>query len=207
MSVKSLVRYYSNLLIFQYKDKPKAKAQVELFVQEAVLNLIPVSVRDSFNIFSAKGEQLDILAKYIGVKRTNNGFTGPITLGDADFLSLMKMAILSNNSGSSLYEIESLINLYFAGQVVIFDNKAMSLSYYMDSSIGTIDFAQVVVAEGLLPRPMGVSVASVIYYNNVKKFFGMASYELPVAVNVKPLNDYAAYDMDAPWLNYEYALK
>ena len=206
MSVRGLVRYYSNLLILQYKDKPRAKAQVEAFVQEAIINLLPVSIRDSFDLTTAKGEQLDFLGKYIGVKRVNNGFTGPITLNDTDFYTLMKIAILSNNSGSSLFEIQNLLQLYFSGQVVIFDNKAMSVSYYMDSSIGTIDFAQVVVAEGLLPRPMGVGVSSVIYYNNTKKFFGMRSYELP-AVNVTPFNDYAAYDTNAPWLNYDYALK
>lgn len=206
MTVLGLVKYYSKLLILQYRSKPKANAQVKLFVEQSVMNLLPLKVLNGFGTYTAIGNQLDIIAKYVGVSRVNNGFTGPISLGDSDLLALIKMAILSNTSGSSLYEIQKLINIYFTGQVLVFDTKAMGLSYYMDSSAGTVDFAQVVVNEELLPRPMGVGISSVIYFDRIRSLFGMCSYELPVAMNVSPLNDYSDYKLDRPWLNYDYAL-
>lgn len=64
-----LIAYYTNLLILQFRLKTKAKATVELFVREALIDLIVEKVRDGFNIETAVGEQLDIIAKYVGAKR------------------------------------------------------------------------------------------------------------------------------------------
>lgn len=64
-----LIAYYTNLLILQFRLKPKAKATIELFVEEALIDLIVEKVRDGFNIETAVGEQLNIIAKYVGAKR------------------------------------------------------------------------------------------------------------------------------------------
>ena len=204
-SVLELVHYYSNLLILQYKNLPRAKVMVELFVQEAIMELLAVQIEKGFDLDTAVGAQLDIIGKYVGISRTNQGFSSLITLNDADFLSLIKVGILSSNSGSSLFEIQNLIKKYFSGQVLVFDTKAMQLSYYMDSSIGTPDFAQVVIAEELLPRPMGVGIAGVIYSSDIRRFFGMRDYDLP-GVNISPFNSYDDYQMNRPWLSYAFAI-
>lgn len=205
MTKIQIIKYYADLLIMQYKGKPKALAHAKLLVEPAIFDFLPDKIMNAFDIETAIGKQLDVVGKYIGVARTNPGFQYPITLDDDDYRQLIKMKILSNNSGSSLKEIQDLLQIYFKGQVVIFDNRAMNLSYYMDSAAGTLDFAQVVVTIGILPRPMGVGISSVIYYSDVTKFFGMCSYQLP-ARNVSPFNDYEDYQMGTPWLDYEYAI-
>ena len=67
---EDLIKYYQNLLIIQYHNKPKAKAVIGLLVGELIdawdmLN----KVRDCFNLDVAIGKQLDILAKYYGIGR------------------------------------------------------------------------------------------------------------------------------------------
>lgn len=205
MTKIQIIKYYADLLIMQYKGKPKANAHAKLLVEPAIFDLLPEKIMNSFDIEIAVGKQLDFIGKYIGVSRTNAGFQYLITLNDDDYRQLIKIKILSNNSGSSLKEIQDLLQIYFKGQVVIFDNKAMNLSYYMDSSAGTLDFAQVVVSIGILPRPMGVGISSVVYYSDVTRFFGMGSYQLQ-ARNVSPFNDYEDYQLGTPWLDYEYAI-
>ena len=67
---KQIIEYYKNLLIIQYHNKPKAKAVIETLVSE-ILNVVDfaIQIRDCFNIETAVGAQLDIIAKYFGVSR------------------------------------------------------------------------------------------------------------------------------------------
>ena len=81
---QQLIDYYTNLLIVQYHSKPKAKATIELLVEEALVNNILFDIRDAFDIETAVGAQLDILGKYIGVDRNYTGQTFP-----ADKLALI----------------------------------------------------------------------------------------------------------------------
>lgn len=73
INLQSIVDYYTNLLIIQYKDKPKAKATVALMVNEMLANGIYFDVQNGFNINTAVGAQLDILGKYIGLNRFFKG--------------------------------------------------------------------------------------------------------------------------------------
>lgn len=70
MNKEELIKYYQNLLIIQYHNKPKAKAVIALLLGELIdawdfLN----KVRDCYNLDVAVGYQLDILAKYYGIQR------------------------------------------------------------------------------------------------------------------------------------------
>lgn len=71
--MEKLIAYYTNLLILQFKLKPKAKATIELLVAEALNDLIIEQVRDGFNVDTAIGKQLDVIAKYVGAKRSFAG--------------------------------------------------------------------------------------------------------------------------------------
>ena len=67
---EDLVKYYQNLLIIQYHNKPKAKAVIGALAWELAdawdfLN----QIKDCFNLDVAIGQQLDILAKYYGIGR------------------------------------------------------------------------------------------------------------------------------------------
>lgn len=66
----SFVDYYVNLLIIQYFNRPRARLHVGVLVQESVASEIVGQVRDAFDLETAVGKQLDILAKYRGASRT-----------------------------------------------------------------------------------------------------------------------------------------
>jgi hypothetical protein len=79
----------------------------------------------------------------------------------------------------------------------------MNMSYFIDLSLGSTDLVQVLVTQGLLPKPMAVGL-SVIYAPSDSNFFGFRTYDAEW-VN-SPLNSYAAYNMNRPWISYANAL-
>lgn len=73
MTNEELVEYYKNLLIIQYANKEKAGEMVSLCVDKAMLYEVIRKVQNGFDIATAKGPQLDVLAKYVGAQRVING--------------------------------------------------------------------------------------------------------------------------------------
>lgn len=71
--VTSIIDYYTDLLIIQYHDKPRARAHIALLVQELLAAGILFDIRDAFDLETAVGVQLDILGLYIGVSRFYKG--------------------------------------------------------------------------------------------------------------------------------------
>lgn len=137
---------------------------------------LPVAVMHGFNVIGdsiAVGNQLDVIGKYVGVSRTGQGFTTQITLNDADYLSLIQLAIIKNNSGSSLETIVGLLYQFFSTNIVVYDYADMVIQYSISSAVGSADFLQLMVTEGLLPKPMGVGEIVVIFdATNAFGFFG-----------------------------------
>lgn len=205
MTTQDIIDYYANLLILQYKGKPNAYATIQAAVTPIIMDQLPDQVQNAFEIGTAVGVQLDILGKYVGVTRTGNGFTGPITLDDADFATLITLAIFQNNAGSSLAQIQQLIANFFAGQMFVFDFKDMSMGYYINSSIGTLDLIELFITENLLPKPMGVALKATIVGPVIDNFFGFRTYQLPAA-NSSPFNTYSDYQSGRPWLSYSNAV-
>jgi hypothetical protein len=171
--------------------------------------ILPLALQNAFNLTgssTASGVQLNTLGKYAGVTRTGTGFNGvTITLSDADFLSLIQVAILRNSSGSSLSTIQALLAQFFPGEIYVFDYQNMQMSYLINSSIGSFNLAQLLVTENLLPKPMGVSLALTIYSPSINLFFGFRTYILP-AYNNTPFNSYASYNSTWVWLSYQNAV-
>ncbi len=170
---------------------------------------LPLAVQNGFNLIvdttTAVGVQLDVLGKYAGVVRSGLGFTSNIVLDDADFLSLIRMAIVQNSAGSSLSDIQGLLHEFFPGQILVFDYLNMQLNYLVSTAIGSQDLLQLFITEGILPRPMAVRVALIIYAPVITTFFGFRTYALP-AFNATPFNSYADYQLDWPWLSYANAI-
>ncbi len=71
--INEIVEYYVNLLIIQYNQQPKARAMIDLFVRKLIAEGIIFEIRDGFDLETAVGVQLDILAKYIGADRFYEG--------------------------------------------------------------------------------------------------------------------------------------
>jgi hypothetical protein len=169
-------------------------------------SILLLAIQNAFNPDTAVGKQLDIIGKYVGVTRTAQGATGPVTLEDDDFRVLIRMAVLTNSAQSDLATIQNLIFTFFAGQMRVYDYQNMRMSYLLSSSIGSLALVEMFIAQELLPRPMGVQVASIIYAPTIDNFFGFVSYEIPTNPLVKPFNTYEDYQEDWPWLLYENAV-
>lgn len=179
---------------------------VTITITETDLTL-PLAVQNAYNLTGpniATGVQLDILGKYAGVSRNGIGITGPVTLSDANFYILIQFATLFNSAGSSLGTIAGLFYPIFGRNVLIFDYLNMRMSYLINSSIGggNGDLIQVMLNEGLIPKPMGVQL-SIVYAPIITEFFGFRMYGAPSTLN-NPFNTYQDYHLTWPWLTYNY---
>ena len=71
--MKELIKYFVNLLILQYRNKPKAKATIETLAEHTFSdsqgNIFPLEVQGSYSLDTAVGKQLDTIGKYIGYDR------------------------------------------------------------------------------------------------------------------------------------------
>lgn len=150
--IDDLVGYYSNLLIKQYHDKAKAKATVEAVVRGMLSDLVFKAVGEAFDLTSASGAQLDILAKYVGVKRAPLG----INLSDTDLSFLIKMMIAKNLSNQSLKSIDDYMYLFFNDSVIVTDGKDMTITY--DFPLPIADIMDIALTSDLIPRPAGVAI-------------------------------------------------
>lgn len=198
-----LIDYYADLLIMQYKGKPKADAHIRAIVKLALMDMLPFTVMESYNLDVASGYQLDVIGKYQGVTRTGYTFSKQITLDDNSFKILIQMAIIKNTSGASLYEIDGLINKYFGNEMQVFDYGKMRIGYFINTNIASSNLIEMMITQGLLPKPMGVSLSSTIRYPILDKFFGYSTYSAGVNPNNSPYNTYDDYQTDRPWVSYK----
>lgn len=67
--VQQLIEYYVNLLIIQYHNKPKARAEIGLIADQMVANNIFLDIQNAYDIETSVGKQLDVIGKYVGVDR------------------------------------------------------------------------------------------------------------------------------------------
>ena len=77
-----LKNYYSNLLIMQYNQKPKAIATIQALSGAAIASDIEGQVKAAFDLDTAIGKQLDILGNLVGVSRVL-----PVALPTPDYFS------------------------------------------------------------------------------------------------------------------------
>ena len=199
--MQELIDYYVNLLIIQYKGKPKAEATISAFVNQALVNQLPLAILDAYNIDTAIGVQLDIIGKYQNCNRQISGIFGIINLNDNDYRTLIKLYILRNSSGSSLYDIKNILNQFFPNAIRVYDHMDMNITYYVNTSIIQSDeMANAFLSGGLLPFPMAVG-GSVIFNDRLDDFFGYQDYSRQDYRN-SPYNEWADYNMSWPYMSY-----
>lgn len=73
MTTEELKDYYKNLLIFQFVALAKARATVGAFAGEAIADQIIEQVRDGFDLDTAVGVQIDMMATYRNAPRKSPG--------------------------------------------------------------------------------------------------------------------------------------
>jgi hypothetical protein len=174
-----------------------------------------VSISVSTNI--AVGQQLDWIGKYVGVSRSGVGANGQsIDLSDADFLLFIKIAIATNNFGSSLYTIQTFLAEFFPNAIFVFDyaNTApMQMSFLIDTDAASSDLIQLILAQNKLPVPMGVEY-SVVGATVITNFFAWSDYFVASGAqpaNTTPINNIGGYDLGHTntayrWMDYSYSL-
>ena len=203
--VSDYSKYLSNLLIIQYNSKPRAKATIEslgaMFPDELIL-----AIRDGFNIETAEGKQLDILAKYIGAERGyTNSSNQKAVLTDEEFRILLKLKIIVNSGSGTLYGLEtSLYNLFGTGIRVVenldaYGNQTMSLTYYIRSDWANVGLAA--VQQKILPHPTGVGYT----YNLAarEKYFGFIEYNDLSHPYTTGFRDYNDPDKEGEMYSYD----
>lgn len=169
--------YYSNLLILQYHNKPKAKATIESTVSLLPDDLI-MDVINGFDIETAIGKQLDILGEYIGIDRYYLVDNQAELLSDEDYRLLMKLKAISNTSNLSHKALDDSL-YYFFGNTVRMDSEGnMEMTYFVPKDKTPI--IQAAIQKEVLPKPMGVRCSYIIEYD--KKFFGFCTYQNQTAV-------------------------
>lgn len=161
---------------------------------------LPIAVQNSFNLNTAVGVQLDVIAKYQGVTRYGNSFSGPITLSDDDLRTLIKFMIIKNTSNSSLDSIQSLVHNMFGNYVLVFDYTGMRMGYFLSSTIISTNLMQMLLKSNILPKPAGVQLGVTVYTPIVNQFFCMSTYIASGLGN--PFNSYSSYITTWPWLSY-----
>jgi hypothetical protein len=169
--------YYSNLLIMQYHNKPKAKATIE-----ATVGLLPddliMEVINGFDIETAVGKQLDILGEYVGVDRYYLVDNQAELLDDEDYRILIKMKAISNTSDLSHKSLEEALYNFFGNTVRMDSDGNMEMTYFVPKNKTPI--IQAAIQKEVLPRPMGVRCSYIIEYD--KRFFGFCTYQNQTAV-------------------------
>lgn len=172
--MSALDTYYSNLLILQYHNKPKAKATIE-----ATVGLLPddliLEVINGFNIETAIGKQLDILGIYVGVDRFYDNEGVMESLSDEDYRILIKLKAIADTSDLSHKSLNEALYQFFGNDVRMDSEGNMEMSYFVPK--GKTAIIRAAIQKEVLPRPMGVRVAYINEYDKV--FFGFRTYEHP----------------------------
>lgn len=69
----NIEEYYANLLILQYRNKPKARATIKMLVDICMGDGLVFELNDCLNIDTAVGKQLDLIGQILGCNRNIYG--------------------------------------------------------------------------------------------------------------------------------------
>ena len=72
--IASIENYYADLLIIQYRNKPKARATIKLGVDLYLTDGLVFDLQNVLDIDTAVGVQLDLIGKILGCNRNIFGF-------------------------------------------------------------------------------------------------------------------------------------
>jgi len=68
-SISDVVKFYTDRMANIYRSKPKASAQMALFVKQMLADNLVSELNPAYDIDLATGAQLDVIGKYVGVSR------------------------------------------------------------------------------------------------------------------------------------------
>lgn len=157
-------KQYTDLIIKQYWEKPKAFAEIEAKAgnYEKVKNFYD-SVLEAFDLDTATGRTLDIIGKIVGIERVE-----PELDDDETFRFFIKLQISVNISSAYMVSsdekgtgLQDAVFLAFSGLAYVTDKKNMSIDLYIDESV-PLSTIQLILKLNLIPKPQGVRIGNVV---------------------------------------------
>ena len=177
---------YSQLLIYQYARKPKARATIDSVLGEYdKLSDNAIDLLNQWDIDQARGFSLDIIGRRIGVSRTlpaaiAKGYFGylnsidgepwgqgawyrsgeslgdSITLNDTDYRFLIRAKIYKNFQIGTIEYITNALKKIINPDALIQDNLDMTATIFLPMASLSLLQGYMVRQMDILPRPMGV---------------------------------------------------
>ena len=166
---------WSETLLSQFAGSPIITSLIESF-NDAMDPAADIAAFQKYiwNVNSAVGGGLDIWGKIVGVSRTVPS-SPPVTLGDADFRTLILVKAAANIGNVTVPTLNRLLSQIFAfyGVVYVQENLDMTLTYVFNFAPTTAQIA-IVENSGVMPRPAGVQV-TITWPSMPTPFFGFDS--------------------------------
>lgn len=194
---------YSELLIYQYIKKPKAKATIDALMGEYdKLAENAIDLLNQWDIDQARGFSLDMIGRRIGVSRTlpsavSKGYFGylnsingepwgegvwyrsgestgdALTLNDGDYRFLIKAKILKNFQDGSMDYVLRALRQLLSPDANLQDNYDMTVTVFLPLSTLNILQSYMIQQMDILPRPVAVMYT---YINASGKEFGFDGF-------------------------------
>ena len=194
---------YSQLLIYQYARKPKARATIDSVLGEYdKLSDNAIDLLNQWDIDQARGFSLDIIGRRIGVSRTlpaaiAKGYFGylnsidgepwgqgvwyragestgdTLVLNDQDYRFLIRAKIFKNFQNGTFDYILNAFRIIISPDSNIEDNLDMTAKVYIPIASLTLLQRYMVEKMDILPRPMGVLYT---YLNGSIRAFGFDGF-------------------------------
>ena len=176
---------YSDLLIYQYIKKPKARATIDALMGEYdKLNENAIDLLEQWDIDKARGYSLDIIGKRVGVSRVlpsavSKGYFGylqtvgakpwgegvwyrqgeatgdALTLNDSDYRFLIRAKIFKNFQNGTMDYILNALREILNADANIQDNLDMTATVFLPLESLNILQRYMIEQMDILPRPMG----------------------------------------------------
>jgi hypothetical protein len=119
-------------------------------------------------------------------------------LNDNDYRSVLKFLIIANNSRSSTKLITEAVYNYFGNDILVVDNKDMTMTVLFKTSI---DFLlRTLLKKDWFPRPAAVAI-NAFSLPSINNIFSFRTYAAQQG-NAGTFNTYDDYRLDMPWLQY-----
>lgn len=168
--ITDLLKYYSDLLILQYHDKPKAIATIQLFVKQVIADGLFMEILNSYDLDIAVGVQLDRIGKLVGCPRY---VVGVGVLTDDEYRLLIKFKIVLNSLSANEKNIDDSLYTNFNLDFIAINEKNMSMSFIFSESLNKV--LQAVLKLNYLPLPLGVGLGDIVQVPDTQKVFGFAN--------------------------------
>lgn len=166
--MEELLNYYANLLIVQYNGKPKAKATIEMLtkINYGVTDTpLLLQIQNAFDWKTAKGKQLDIIGKWVGITRF---YKGTLFWGDT-FLSYPNANDLVPTDETDTYQHGYSDYSTFntdTGNVLTYENLGL-----VEQSLGDEDYRTVIglkiLKNSIIQTAKNIDDAIWEYFNHI----------------------------------------